>query len=113
MISYVKAWEETEKANCNNRFERAIARIRAWETSKQSMVDANLSQAEQRLEKRRASVVENMKNESAEIHRIALEKVARAEARRNEELIAIEEESTRCQMEGRTPRSCLMPCFET
>ncbi|KAI5064901.1 hypothetical protein GOP47_0019596 [Adiantum capillus-veneris] len=110
--AYIKAWEATQKANSNNRFEKALAKIQAWETSKQASVEASMRHSEQNLEKRRASTLESKRNEIANIRRLALGKRARAQARRQQEFVGIEEESRRSLLEGRSPKTCYMPCFD-
>ncbi|MCO5568503.1 hypothetical protein L7F22_022202 [Adiantum nelumboides] len=112
MAAYTKAWEHREKSNSNSRFEKALSKIQAWEASKQATVEASMRQSEQNLERRRANILESKRNEIANIRRLAIEKQARAQARRQQEFVAIEEESRRSQLEGRSPRTRFLPCFD-
>lgn len=110
--SYITAWEEKERANSNNKYEKAISKISAWEAAKQSATEAKMRQAQEALERKKAAILERMKNDFAEIHRLGQEKRAQAQAQRSEEFVKIDEEAARHRSIGEVPptRTCL--CFE-
>ena len=63
------------------------------------------------MERKRAAILERMRNESAEVHRVAQQKMAKAEAQRRQEYVRIDEEATRYRNEGQKPVKNLI-CFE-
>eukprot|EP00250_Pteridium_aquilinum_P023469 c26953_g1_i1 orf=162-614(-) len=106
--SYIKAWEEKEKANANNKFEKAMSKLTAWENGKKAAAEARMRQSLQELERKRAIIMERMKNELAEVHRIAQEKVAKANAKKQAEVVRINEESNAYRTEGLKPTKRLL-----
>ncbi|MCO5600657.1 hypothetical protein L7F22_054772 [Adiantum nelumboides] len=109
--SYIQAWEVKQRANANNRFERAIAKIAAWENTKKAASESKMRQSIHDLERKKAIIMERMKNELAEVHRITQQRIAKANAERQAELVRINEESTAYRTEGVRPTKSLL-CFE-
>ncbi|KAI5061958.1 hypothetical protein GOP47_0022497 [Adiantum capillus-veneris] len=109
--SYIQAWEEKQRANTNNRFERAIAKVSAWENGKKAASEAKMRQSIQELERKKAIITEKMKNEMAEVHRLAQQKVAKANAKRQGELVRINEKAITFRSQGLRPTKRLL-CFE-
>ncbi|KAH7424658.1 hypothetical protein KP509_11G018300 [Ceratopteris richardii] len=109
--SYINAWEGKERANVNNRFEKAMSRISGWENAKKVAIDSSMRQSIQELERRKAIIMERMKNELAEVHRQAQQKIAKANATRQAELLRINEEAAAYRSQGLKPNKGL-GCFD-
>ncbi|CAN1751842.1 unnamed protein product [Linum perenne] len=107
-MSFVKAWEESEKSKAENRAHKKVSAIESWENSKKAAVEAQLEQ----MEKKKAEYAEKMKNKIAEIHKQAEEKRAMIEAKRGEDLLKAEEIAAKYRATGTTPKNPLgCGCF--
>ncbi|ESW11887.1 hypothetical protein PHAVU_008G067400 [Phaseolus vulgaris] len=109
-LSYVKAWEESEKAKADNRAEKHLSAVAAWESRKMAILEAELKKIEEELEKKKAEQSEKMKNKMALIHKQAEEKRATIEAKRGEEVLKAEEIGARYRATGTTPKKTI-GCF--
>ncbi|BAT83660.1 hypothetical protein LR48_Vigan03g053600 [Vigna angularis] len=109
-LSYVKAWEESEKAKADNRAEKHFSAIAAWESKKMAALEAELKKIEEQLEKKKAQQAEKMKNKMALVHKEAEEKRAIIEAKRGEEILKTEEMAARYRATGTTPKKTV-GCF--
>ncbi|QCE12274.1 Remorin [Vigna unguiculata] len=109
-LSYVKAWEDSEKTKADNRAEKYLSAIAAWENKKKAALEAELKKIEEQLEKKKAEQSEKMKNKMALLHRAAEEKRAVIEARRGEDILKTEEMAARYRATGTTPKKT-MGCF--
>ncbi|CAN1844579.1 unnamed protein product, partial [Linum perenne] len=94
-MSFVRAWEDSEKSKVTNKAEKQLSDVTAWENHKKAAVEAKLKKIEvpyktklimahvytstEQLEKKKAQYAEQMKNRVAEIHKQAEEKRAMAE----------------------------------
>ncbi|CAN1751840.1 unnamed protein product [Linum perenne] len=104
-MSFVKAWEESEKSKAENRAHKKVSAIESWENSKKAAVEAQLRKFE-------AEYAEKMKNKIAEIHKQAEEKRAMIEAKRGEDLLKAEEIAAKYRATGTTPKNPLgCGCF--
>lgn len=101
--SFIRAWEESEKAKAENRAARRLASVTSWENSKVAEMEAELKKIHEQLEMKKAAQAEKLKNSAAAVHRAAEEKRAAAVARRGEEVIAAEEAAARYRAMGQEP----------
>ena len=109
-LSYVKAWEESEKTKAENKAQKHISHIAAWENSKKATLEAELKKIEEELEKKKAKYGEIMKNKIALIHKEAEEKRAAIEAKRGEVILKVEEMAAKYRATGTTPKKTI-GCF--
>ncbi|KAL4367462.1 hypothetical protein GQ457_05G000540 [Hibiscus cannabinus] len=61
-LSFIRAWEESEKAKAENKAQKKLSAIVAWENSKKAALEAQLRKIEEQLEKKKAEYAETMKN---------------------------------------------------
>ncbi|TKY65479.1 Remorin protein [Spatholobus suberectus] len=109
-LSYVKAWEESEKAKAENKAQKHLSAVAAWENSKKAALEAELKKIEEQLEKKKAEYGERMKNKISVVHKEAEEKRAGIEAKRGEEFLKTEEMAAKYRATGTTPKKTL-GCF--
>ncbi|KDP22286.1 hypothetical protein JCGZ_26117 [Jatropha curcas] len=109
-LSLIRAWEESEKSKAENKAHKKLSAIVSWENSKKALVEAELKQIEEKLEKQKAEYAEKMKNKIALIHKAAEEKRAIIEAKRGEDLLKAEETAAKCRATGTAPKK-LLGCF--
>ena len=109
-MSFIRAWEESEKSKVDNKAQKKLSDVCAWENSKKAAVEAKLKKIEEELEKKKAEYAEKMKNKVALIHKQAEEKKAMIEARRGEEFLKAEEMSAKFRATWQTPKKVL-GCF--
>jgi len=100
----IKAWEENKKANSLNKYNKKLSRIAVWENNKKTTAEARLKLAEEKLEKKRAAYVERMRNELAYAHKKAEEKKAKAEVKKGQDLLKVEEAAGNYQIHGGLPK---------
>jgi hypothetical protein len=105
--SLIKAWQETEGSKAENKAQKKLAAISAWENSKKAAIEAELRQIEEKLEKKKAVQVEKLKNNIAILHKTAEEKRAGIEAKRGEDLLKVEEMAAKYQATGTGPKKIL------
>ncbi|MFQ6633329.1 hypothetical protein Gotur_010896 [Gossypium turneri] len=109
-LSFIKAWEESEKTKAENKSQKKLSAIVAWENSKKASLEAKLKKIEEQLENKKAEYAEKMKNKVALLHKEAEEKRAMVEAKRGEEVLKAEEMAAKCRATGQTPKKAL-GCF--
>lgn len=109
-LSLIKAWEESEKTKAENKAYKKSSSIGSWENSKKANVEAQLKQMEEKLEKKKAEYVEQMRNKIAMIHKEAEERRAMVEAKRGEEMLKAEEMAAKYRASGLAPKK-LFGCF--
>ncbi|KAJ0848182.1 putative remorin [Helianthus annuus] len=100
----VKAWEESEISKIENRAQKKLAAITAWENSKKAELEAELRKIEEKLEKKKAKYIEKMKNKIALLHKAAEEKRAITEAKRGEGVLKAEELAAKRRATGLSPK---------
>ncbi|XP_040987380.1 remorin-like isoform X1 [Juglans microcarpa x Juglans regia] len=110
-LSFVNAWEESEKTKAQNKAQKKFSAVAAWENSKIASVEANLRKIEATLEKLKADYREKMNNKAALIHKQAEEKRAMIEARLKEDFIKIEEMAAKYRATGHPPKKQRFRCF--
>ncbi|XP_004492710.1 remorin-like [Cicer arietinum] len=110
-LSYVKAWEESEKVKADNKAQKHFSSIAAWENSKKAALEAELKKIEEHLERKKAQYGEEMKNKIAIIHKEAEEKRAVIEAKRGEMVLKVEEMAAKYRATGTTPKKTTIGCF--
>ncbi|XXG45285.1 hypothetical protein AAC387_Pa02g0407 [Persea americana] len=109
-MSLIKAWEESEKTQAENKAHKKLSTIISWENTKKATVEAQLKTIEEKLEKKKAEYAEKMKNKIAIIHKEAEEKRAMVEAKRAEEMLKAEEMAAKYRATGLAPKK-LFGCF--
>ncbi|CAI9769547.1 unnamed protein product [Fraxinus pennsylvanica] len=102
-LSFIEAWEESEKSKVENWAHKKLSEVSSWENSKKAALEAKLKQIEEQLEKEKADHAERMKNKLALIHKQAEEKRAMVEARRGEEILKADEMSAKFRATGHAP----------
>ncbi|KAI8545149.1 hypothetical protein RHMOL_Rhmol07G0020000 [Rhododendron molle] len=103
-LSFIKAWEESEKTKVDNKAQKKLADVAAWENTKKAAIEAKLKKLEEELEKKKADYAEKMHNKVALIHKEAQEKRAMVEARRGEEMLKAEELAAKHRATGTVPK---------
>ncbi|XP_061962117.1 remorin-like [Populus nigra] len=109
-LSFIKAWEDSEKTKAENKSQKKLSAVVAWENSKKAALEATLRKMEEKLEKQKAEYAEKMKNKVALIHKEAEERRAMVEAKRGEEFLKAEEMAAKYRATGQTPKK-LLGCF--
>ncbi|KAJ0111792.1 hypothetical protein Patl1_00413 [Pistacia atlantica] len=109
-LSFIKAWEESEKSKAENKAQKKLSDVTAWENSKKASLEAKLKRIEEQLERKKAEYAEKIKNNVALIHKQAEEKRAMVEAKRGEELLKAEEMGAKYRATSTTPKK-LLGCF--
>ncbi|XP_059459159.1 remorin-like [Corylus avellana] len=109
-LSFIMAWEESEKSKAENKAQKKLSAVAAWENSKKASVEAKLRKIEEQLEKKRADYGEKMKNKAALIHKQAEEERAMVEAKRAEDILKVEETGAKYRATGSIPKK-LLGCF--
>ncbi|KAL7158690.1 hypothetical protein ABFS83_02G160700 [Erythranthe nasuta] len=103
-LSFVKAWEESEKSKVENKAQKKLSEVSAWENSKKASLESDLKKVEEQVEKKKAEYAEKMKNKIALIHKQAEEKRAMVEAKRGEDLLKAEELAAKYRVTGQVPK---------
>jgi len=109
-MSFIKAWEESEKSKVENKTQKKLSSVAAWENSRKADIEAKLKRIEEELERKKADYAEKMKNKVAMIHKQAEEKRAMVEAKRGEEMLKAEELAAKYRATGNVPKKTL-GCF--
>ncbi|BFG21942.1 hypothetical protein CerSpe_082160 [Prunus speciosa] len=109
-LSFIRAWEESEKAKAENKAQKKLSDITAWENSRKASVEAKLRSMEEKLEKKKAQYAEKMKNQVALLHKQADEKRALAIANRGEDFLKADETAAKYRATGSIPKKFL-GCF--
>ncbi|CAF2110460.1 hypothetical protein HID58_081752 [Brassica napus] len=101
---------KAEKSKVENKAQKKLSSVGAWENSKKAYAEAELKKIEQQLIKKKAEYAEQMKNKIAQIHKEAEEKRAMTEAKRGEEILKAEEMAAKYRATGTAPTK-LFGCF--
>lgn len=109
-LSLIKAWEESEKSKAENKAQKNLSAVTSWENSRKATIEADLKKIEEKLEKKKAVYVEQLKNKIAAIHKAAEEKRATIEAKQGEDLLLAEEKAAKYRATGTGPKK-LFGCF--
>ncbi|KAJ0758880.1 remorin isoform X2 [Helianthus annuus] len=109
-LSFIKAWEETEKSKAENKAQKELSAITAWENSKKADIEAKLKQIEEKYDKKKAEYGEKMKNKVGLVHKQAEEKRAMVEAKKGEDKLKAEELAAKYRATGTVPKK-LLGCF--
>ncbi|KAF1884118.1 hypothetical protein Lal_00046405 [Lupinus albus] len=109
-LSYVKAWEESEKSKAENRAQKHLSGVSAWENSQKAALEAKLKKIEEELERKKAEYGERIKNRIALVHKEAEEKRAMVEAKRGEEVLKAEEMAAKYRATRTLPKKTI-GCF--
>ncbi|EPS69897.1 hypothetical protein M569_04866 [Genlisea aurea] len=109
-LSFIRAWEESEKAKAENKAQKKLSAIGVWEDSKRASLEAELKKLEEQLEKKKSGYLEKVKNKIALIHKAAEEKRAVIEAVQGGELLKAEETAAKYRATGSAPKKILR-CF--
>ncbi|CAA2970518.1 Hypothetical predicted protein [Olea europaea subsp. europaea] len=102
-LSFIKAWEESEKSKVENKAQKKLSEVSSWENSKKAALEAQLKQIEEQLEKKKADYAEKMRNKVALVHKQAEEKRAMVAAQQGEEILKAEEMSAKFRATGHAP----------
>ncbi|OAY83827.1 Uncharacterized protein ACMD2_06296 [Ananas comosus] len=100
------AWEEAEKAKYLARFKREEIKIQAWENHQIAKTEARMRKIEVEIERMRAHAQESLMNKLATVRHKAEEKLATAEAERNEQAAKIAQQAEYIRRTGLFPSSC-------
>ncbi|GAV76462.1 Remorin_C domain-containing protein/Remorin_N domain-containing protein [Cephalotus follicularis] len=109
-LSFVRAWEESEKTKAENKAQKKLSDVTAWENSKKVSLEAKLQKLEEEYDRKKAEYAEKMKNKVALIHKVAEEKRAIVEAKRGEEVLKAEEVAAKFRATRTVPKK-LLGCF--
>ena len=109
-MSFIKAWEESEKSKVENKTQKQLAAVNSWENTQKAKIEAKIKKIEEDLEKKKAAYAEQMKNKTAMVHKAAEEKRAMVEAKRGEDLLKAEEMAAKHRATGYVPTKFL-GCF--
>ncbi|KAL8126186.1 hypothetical protein AgCh_013464 [Apium graveolens] len=109
-LSLIRAWEESEKSKAENKAQKNLSAVGSWENSRKATIEADLKKIEEKLEKKKAVYVEQLKNKIAAIHKAAEEKRAMIEAKQGEDLLLAEEKAAKYRATGTGPKK-LFGCF--
>ncbi|XP_071717667.1 remorin-like isoform X2 [Rutidosis leptorrhynchoides] len=109
-LSFVKAWEETEKSKAENKAQKELSAITAWENTKRADIEAKLKQIEEKFDKKKAEYGEKMKNKVGLVHQQAEEKRAMVNAKKGEDMLKAEELAAKYRATGSVPKK-LIGCF--
>ncbi|CAH1448000.1 unnamed protein product [Lactuca virosa] len=109
-LSFIKAWEESEKSKVENKSQKELSAITSWENTKKADVEAKLKQIEEKFDKKKAEYAEKMKNKVGLIHKQAEEKRAMVEAKKSEDHLKTEELAAKYRATGTVPKKAL-GCF--
>ncbi|XP_022159796.1 remorin-like isoform X2 [Momordica charantia] len=110
-LALIKAWEESEKIKAENKAYKRLSAIDSWEDGKKASIEAQLMKIEEKMEKKKAEYVEEMKNKIVGIHKQGEEKKAAIEAERREQYLKVEETAAKYRSSGFTPKNLLLKCF--
>ncbi|KAL2457691.1 Remorin family protein [Abeliophyllum distichum] len=103
-LSFIKAWEDSEKSKVENKAQKKFSKVSSWENSKKASLEAQLRKIEEQLEKKKADYAEKIRNKVALIHKVAEEQRAMVEARRGEEILKAEEMAAKYRATGHAPK---------
>ncbi|KAL8114194.1 hypothetical protein AgCh_021160 [Apium graveolens] len=109
-LSFIKAWEESEKSKVENKTQKQLAAVNAWENTQKAKIEAKLKKIEEDLDKKKAAYAEQMKNKTAMVHKAADEKRAMVVAKRGEDLLKAEEMAAKHRATGYVPKK-ILGCF--
>ncbi|PRQ57966.1 putative remorin [Rosa chinensis] len=109
-MSFVRAWEDSEKDKAENKAQKKLSTVTAWENAKKAAIEAKLRTMEEKLEKKKAQYAEKMKNQIGMLHKQADEKRATIQAERGQELLKAEETAAKYRATGGVPKKFL-GCF--
>ncbi|XP_071697503.1 uncharacterized protein At3g61260-like isoform X2 [Rutidosis leptorrhynchoides] len=109
-LSFIKAWEETEKSKAENKTQKELSAITAWENTKKADIEAKLKQIEENFDKKKAEYGEKIKNKVGLVHKQAEEKRAMVEAKKGEDKLKAEELAAKYRLTGTLPKK-LIGCF--
>ncbi|KAK9910488.1 hypothetical protein M0R45_034447 [Rubus argutus] len=109
-LSFVRAWEDSEKDKAENKAQKRLSTVTAWENTRKAAIEAKLRSKEEQLEKKKAQYAEKMKNQIGLLHKQADEKRALIQAERGQELLKAEETAAKYRATGGIPKKFL-GCF--
>ncbi|XP_074331309.1 remorin-like isoform X1 [Apium graveolens] len=102
-LALIKAWEDNEKTKAENKAYKKLSAIGAQENTKRALVEVQLKQIEEEIEKEKAEKVEKIKNKIATLHQKAEVKRAAVEAKRGEDILKAEAAGAKHRQNGTTP----------
>ncbi|KAK1377009.1 Remorin [Heracleum sosnowskyi] len=109
-LSFIKAWEESEKSKVENKNQKQLASVNSWENTQKANIEAKLKKIEEDMDKKKAAYAEQMNNKIAMVHKAAEEKRAMVEAKRGEDLLKAEEMAAKHRATGYVPKK-VCGCF--
>jgi multidrug efflux pump subunit AcrA (membrane-fusion protein) len=109
IVARAKAWEEDALARIESRNQREEAKINAEELTMKNKAEARLRKNEEKLEKMKATYLEQMKNEIAAAHKAAEEKRALVAAKKGQDILKTEEMAAKIRATGIFPKK--FGCF--
>lgn len=109
-LSFIKAWEESEKSKVENRAQKKLADVLSWENTQKANIEAKLKKIEEQLEKKKAEYAEKSSNKTALVHKEAEEKRSVIVSKRDEEVLKTEEMAAKFRATGQVPKKAF-GCF--
>ncbi|PIN09804.1 hypothetical protein CDL12_17617 [Handroanthus impetiginosus] len=103
-LSFIKAWEESEKSKVENKAQKKLSDVCAWENRKKASLESELKSIEEKYERKKAEYVEKYKNKVALVHKQAEEKRAMVEAKRGEDILKADEMAAKYRATGHAPK---------
>ncbi|KAF7123175.1 hypothetical protein RHSIM_Rhsim12G0076400 [Rhododendron simsii] len=103
------AWENTEMAKIEDRYDKLSTTILDWESKKKAKAKRQRDKTESELERRRSKVIKHYRSEMENIDKIAGGARAQAEENRRNEEFKVKEKANKIRSTGKFPPTCL--CF--
>lgn len=102
-LSYIKAWEESEKTKVENKAQKKLSDVTSWENTRKASLENDLKSIEEKMLKKKAEYAEKIRNKVALVHKQAEEKRAMVEAKRGEDMLKAEETAAKLRATGHAP----------
>lgn len=104
--SEADAWEKSEMAKLEKRFEKLNTMIREWEVKKKTKAKNKREKIEREVEGKRAKAMQEYRSEVETVNRIAEGARAQAKERRRNEETKVKEKADRFRSTGKRPFTC-------
>ncbi|KAL1546306.1 remorin-like [Salvia divinorum] len=102
-LSYIKAWEESEKTKAENKAQKKLSDVTSWENTKKAALESELKSIEEKMQKKKGEYAEKIRNKVGLVHKQAEEKRAMVESKRGEELLKVEETVAKLRATNQAP----------
>ncbi|KAG6427134.1 hypothetical protein SASPL_111374 [Salvia splendens] len=68
-LSYIKAWEESEKTKVENKAQKKLSDVASWENTKKASLESELKSIEEKIEKKKGEYAEKIRNKVGLVHK--------------------------------------------